>query len=109
MTLIGEHQLFELEFFIIHYLRFRFFLILDLIENSCSFICFKISLGEAVFARCLSSLKDERAGASKQLTGPTIKFTGDKQKFVEQISQVFFFLIFSTFSFLYIFLCFCIV
>ncbi|GAV00618.1 hypothetical protein RvY_11443 [Ramazzottius varieornatus] len=44
-------------------------------------------IGEAVFARCLSSLKDERVNASKQLSGPKATFTGDKAKFVEQISQ----------------------
>ncbi|OQV22621.1 6-phosphogluconate dehydrogenase, decarboxylating [Hypsibius exemplaris] len=44
-------------------------------------------IGEAVFARCLSSLKDERVNASKHLTGPKLKFTGDKQKFIDQISQ----------------------
>jgi 6-phosphogluconate dehydrogenase len=47
-------------------------------------------LGEAVFARCLSSLKDERVNASKQLSGPSISFSGDKQKFIEQISHVSF-------------------
>uniref|UniRef100_A0A673NQX0 6-phosphogluconate dehydrogenase, decarboxylating n=1 Tax=Sinocyclocheilus rhinocerous TaxID=307959 RepID=A0A673NQX0_9TELE len=36
-------------------------------------------IGEAVFARCLSSLKDERVQASKSLTGPQgVKFTGNK-------------------------------
>lgn len=44
-------------------------------------------IGEAVFARCLSSLKDERVNASKQLAGPNITFSGDKQKLIEQISQ----------------------
>lgn len=45
-------------------------------------------IGEAVFARCLSSLKDERVNASKQLSGPKLaQFTGDKTKFIEQISQ----------------------
>ncbi|XP_055354473.1 6-phosphogluconate dehydrogenase, decarboxylating-like [Paramacrobiotus metropolitanus] len=43
-------------------------------------------IGEAVFARCLSSLKDERVNASKQLKRPSPKFTGDRQKFIEQIS-----------------------
>lgn len=46
------------------------------------------STGEAVFARCLSSLKEERVGASKQLTGPSVKLTGDKKAFIDQISQV---------------------
>merc|ERR1719447_1868413 len=40
-------------------------------------------IGESVFARCLSSLKDERVRAEKVLKGPeTTKFSGDKKKFV---------------------------
>ncbi len=42
-------------------------------------------IGEAVFARCLSALKDERVAASKKLKGPATKFTGDKKAFVEDI------------------------
>lgn len=42
-------------------------------------------IGEAVFARCLSALKDERVAASKVLKGPNYKFTGDKKAFVEDI------------------------
>jgi 6-phosphogluconate dehydrogenase len=41
-----------------------------------------------VFARCLSSLKDERVAASKELAGPTTKFSGDKKTFIEDIKQV---------------------
>lgn len=44
-------------------------------------------IGEAVFARCLSALKDERVVASKVLSGPQIAFQGDKQAFVESIRQ----------------------
>uniref|UniRef100_A0A0B7ANW8 6-phosphogluconate dehydrogenase, decarboxylating n=1 Tax=Arion vulgaris TaxID=1028688 RepID=A0A0B7ANW8_9EUPU len=45
-------------------------------------------IGEAVFARCLSSLKEERVAASKQLAGPeTSKFTGDKKAFIEDIRK----------------------
>lgn len=45
-------------------------------------------IGEAVFARCLSSLKDERGRANKVLEGPTIeKFSGDKQKFIDNLEQ----------------------
>lgn len=45
-------------------------------------------IGEAVFARCLSSLIDERHRASKVLKGPAqTKFTGDKAEFVEQIRK----------------------
>jgi 6-phosphogluconate dehydrogenase len=46
-------------------------------------------IGESVFARCLSSLKDERVQASKVLKGPaTSKYTGDKKAFIEHIRQV---------------------
>jgi 6-phosphogluconate dehydrogenase len=44
-------------------------------------------IGEAVYARCLSAMKDERVAASKILTGPKVSFTGDKQAFVEDIRQ----------------------
>jgi len=40
---------------------------------------------EAVYARCLSALKDARVRASKVLKGPAAKYDGDKQAFVEQI------------------------
>ena len=41
-------------------------------------------IGEAVFARCLSSLKDERVRASKVIAAPAReKFQGDKQQFIE--------------------------
>jgi len=42
-------------------------------------------IGEAVFARCLSALKDERVAASKKLKGPSKTFTGDKKAFVNDI------------------------
>lgn len=42
---------------------------------------------EAVFARCLSALKDERVVASQKITGPGISFTGDKKKFIEDLRQ----------------------
>jgi 6-phosphogluconate dehydrogenase len=44
-------------------------------------------IGEAVYARCLSALKDERVAASKLLSGPGIAFTGDKKAFIEDIRQ----------------------
>lgn len=51
--------------------------------------CFVSFPGEAVFARCLSSLKDERVQASKSLTGPQgVKFTGNKTQFLEDIRKV---------------------
>jgi 6-phosphogluconate dehydrogenase len=46
-------------------------------------------IGESVFARCLSSLLDERKHASSVLKGPpTSKYTGDKKQFLEHIRQV---------------------
>jgi len=44
-------------------------------------------IGEAVFARCLSAIKEERLAASKVLRGPRIAFKGDRQTFVEDIRQ----------------------
>merc|ERR1711962_1838716 len=45
-------------------------------------------IGESVFARCLSSLKDEREKASTILKGPAeTRYTGDKSAFVESIRQ----------------------
>jgi 6-phosphogluconate dehydrogenase len=44
-------------------------------------------IGEAVFARCLSAQKDERVRASKVLTGPSKKYTGDKKAFIEDIRK----------------------
>ncbi len=44
-------------------------------------------IGEAVFARCLSAMKDERVAASAKLKGPKVRFTGDRAKFVEDIRQ----------------------
>ena len=42
-------------------------------------------IGEAVFSRCLSALKEERVAASKVISGPEIKFTGDKKEMIEDI------------------------
>ena len=44
-------------------------------------------IGEAVFARCLSSLKEERGRASKVLDGPKPEFTGDKKSFLKDLEQ----------------------
>ena len=44
-------------------------------------------IGEAVFARCLSSLKEERGRASKLLNGPEANFTGDKAQFIDNLEQ----------------------
>ena len=42
---------------------------------------------EAVYARCLSAMKDARVRASKALKGPSGKYAGDKKDFIEQIRQ----------------------
>ncbi|PKL50553.1 MAG: phosphogluconate dehydrogenase (NADP(+)-dependent, decarboxylating) [Planctomycetes bacterium HGW-Planctomycetes-1] len=44
-------------------------------------------IGEAVFARCLSALKEERVEASKILPGPSKPFKGDKAKMVDDLSK----------------------
>lgn len=45
-------------------------------------------IGEAVFARCLSSLKAERTRASTILEGPPVPpFSGDKQQFIDDLEQ----------------------
>jgi 6-phosphogluconate dehydrogenase len=44
-------------------------------------------IGEAVFARFLSALRDTRQHASKILEGPHGKFTGDKQQLVDDLEQ----------------------
>ncbi|KZP32326.1 6-phosphogluconate dehydrogenase [Athelia psychrophila] len=45
-------------------------------------------IGEAVFARCLSSIKEERGRASKILAGPQKEaFRGDKQQFIDDLEQ----------------------
>lgn len=45
---------------------------------------------EAVFARAMSAIKSERLVASKQLSGPSATFTGDKKDFLEQLRQALF-------------------
>jgi 6-phosphogluconate dehydrogenase len=44
-------------------------------------------VAEAVFARALSALKDERLAAEKVLAGPEVTFDGDAKAFVEDIRQ----------------------
>ena len=44
-------------------------------------------IGEAVFARCLSAVKEERTAASKILTGPCVKFEGDRATFLEDLKN----------------------
>ncbi len=44
-------------------------------------------IGEAVFARCLSAMKEERVEASKILKGPDTKFKGDAKQLIEHIQH----------------------
>ena len=44
-------------------------------------------IGEAVFARCLSAVKEERVKASKILHGPKAEFMGDKVKFIKYLKD----------------------
>ncbi len=44
-------------------------------------------IGESVFARCLSALKEERVEASRVLSGPEPSFAGDRNVFVEDIKN----------------------
>jgi 6-phosphogluconate dehydrogenase len=46
---------------------------------------------ESVFARFISTYKDERVKASTILSGPTANFTGDKAELVEKIRQALYF------------------
>ncbi|MEN6306834.1 MAG: decarboxylating NADP(+)-dependent phosphogluconate dehydrogenase [Anaerohalosphaeraceae bacterium] len=44
-------------------------------------------IAEAVFARCLSAIKEERVAAAKVLNGPKERFLGDKATFVNDLRQ----------------------
>ncbi len=44
-------------------------------------------IGEAVYARTLSAMKEERVEASKILSGPTPNFEGDKKAFIEDLRK----------------------
>ncbi|HMR65043.1 MAG TPA: decarboxylating NADP(+)-dependent phosphogluconate dehydrogenase [Anaerolineae bacterium] len=44
-------------------------------------------IGEAVMARSLSALKEERVAASKVLSGPTPSFAGDKTAFINDLRE----------------------
>ena len=44
-------------------------------------------IGEAVFARCLSAMKDERVEASKALKGPAINYLNDKKAFINDLKN----------------------
>ena len=45
------------------------------------------TVAEAVFARFMSALKEERVAASKVLKGPTPSFDGDREVMIEEIRQ----------------------
>jgi 6-phosphogluconate dehydrogenase len=45
------------------------------------------TIAEAVFARALSAIKEERVAAAQVLAGPKTHFSGDKKAFIEQIRQ----------------------
>jgi 6-phosphogluconate dehydrogenase len=42
-------------------------------------------IAEAVFARCISAIKEERVAASKELAGPSSQYEGDKDAFIRQL------------------------
>jgi len=44
-------------------------------------------IGESVFSRCLSALKDERVEASAVLSGPEPVYKGDKKQFLEHLRK----------------------
>jgi 6-phosphogluconate dehydrogenase len=44
-------------------------------------------IGEAVYGRTLSALKEERVAASKVLSGPKPKFEGDKKQFINDLKN----------------------
>lgn len=47
-------------------------------------------IGEAVFARALSSLKSERVAASKIIEAPKARFNGDKKAFIDALKDALF-------------------
>ena len=44
-------------------------------------------ISEAVYARCLSAIKEDRVAASKVLNGPRSKFDGDKAAFLKDLEK----------------------
>jgi 6-phosphogluconate dehydrogenase len=44
-------------------------------------------IGESVFARCLSAIKEERVEASKVLSGPVPSYSGDRALFINDIKS----------------------
>lgn len=49
--------------------------------------CAAPTVAEAVFARCISAMKEERMAAAQILTGPDITFSGDKAGFIEKVRK----------------------
>ena len=47
-------------------------------------------IGEAVFARCLSAMKEERIAASLVLKGPDLEFKGDPKEFTQSVRHALF-------------------
>jgi len=47
-------------------------------------------IGEAVFARCLSAMKEERVAAAKAYPKKEIPFDGDREEFIEQMRKALF-------------------
>lgn len=45
------------------------------------------TIADAVFARCMSAIKEERVEASKILNGPKIKYEGDREQLIEDIGK----------------------
>ncbi|MCQ2404296.1 MAG: decarboxylating NADP(+)-dependent phosphogluconate dehydrogenase [Lentisphaeria bacterium] len=45
------------------------------------------TVAEAVFARCLSAVKEERVAASKVIKTTTTPFSGDKKEFIDAVRQ----------------------
>ena len=45
------------------------------------------TVAEAVFARAISAIKEERVAASEKLTGPAYAFSGDKNEIIEMVRK----------------------
>ena len=45
------------------------------------------TIAEAVFARTISALKEERVAASSELAGPSVEFSGNRDEFVEKVRR----------------------
>ncbi len=45
------------------------------------------TIAEAVFARCISAIKEERVAASEKLSGPNCDFNGNHAEFVEDVRK----------------------